>query len=1115
MEGWEERRSPDEAGSAEQRLDLHLGGVARVLGQAGERRLERKDAGLLAWLALTGPAPRNRVAGLLWPGGDDRLARSNLRQRLSRLRRSHPALVVDQAQLLRLGEAVHIHPPGVGEAALLAAFDYDDCPEFDTWLQAQRQRARQTLGTAARERAVAAMEAGDLDSALDAAGALVAADADSEEALRLLMEVYYLRGDTGLALEAFDRCREMLRRSFGVAPSALTLALGQRIQEASHRPGAPAPGPGPLPTQQRLPPTLMRPPRLVGRDAALARVQQVLAQGQCLWVAGASGLGKTRLLAEACTALNVTPLPTRADDRTLPFAAARRWLQARWAGRWQAMDEEPRLHCMRLAEPGSDQQPGLAAGPELQRFLALVAAGLRSGPSPRAALVIDDLQFADDDSLALVAALLDQHTAAASTEEPPAALVLAAREEDHAPWLQPLRERFETLSLPPLDTPTLAQLVVSLGLPPLAEAAQAGLIAHSQGRPAALLELLKAAWRRDARSLDDGITALLRQSLAQHLQDRIATLSPPARELLRRMAVAGDAAPATLLDGAAALLDEARAAGIVHEQAFAHDQLRETLLASLAPAEQAQLSLAVANCLVQAGSGPALRVARLLQAGGDAQGAVPHLVQAARESPLAAQSSALWAEAAAQWADQAAPARAFACWFECWRQQEQTRHADPETTVAALQGLRAHACSDGERLLLAACTAVERLGRREFDQACAEIEAAPWPTGAALAATDRALLARALPLIASAYHRAGRSAELLPQLQAMAALVGGEDAEAASQAEAALGSTWLGAGQPARSAQHYERAVALSRRCGDVALEYRHRCTMTAAYLRCGRFDDALGNAMAIAGLAVRTGLEEGRHAESERAALTLYLGRFGESLQLHAAMKRYLQRRGEASGAEVELSLSGVYLHLGRPDLALQALQAISENELMPILRLAWHLQQAVTRELLGLDAEPCWQACERHRERSLHVERLRHQLWRARALAPAAAAREAQAVAQAAEAVHHWHLVRSALTAQAEALLLAGRPRRAAAVADAALASAPHTDLWTGWPVETAWVAYRARLAAGREAAALESLRRGWQWLQDRLAADVPAEFQASFIAGVPLNRALADAARQAGLA
>ena len=71
-----------------------------------------RDAALLAWLALEGPTPRNRLAALLWPDSPAETARNALRQRLFQLKRQFgdallalraqglPMLVAEQNRIL-------------------------------------------------------------------------------------------------------------------------------------------------------------------------------------------------------------------------------------------------------------------------------------------------------------------------------------------------------------------------------------------------------------------------------------------------------------------------------------------------------------------------------------------------------------------------------------------------------------------------------------------------------------------------------------------------------------------------------------------------------------------------------------------------------------------------------------------------------------------------------------------------------------------------------------------------------------------------------------------------------------------------------------------------------
>src|SRR5260370_42435472 len=73
------------------RYKLSLLGSFALSGPDGSVDLSRKKlVGLLAYLALTGPAPRSRdnLVGLLWGSHFEVQARQNLREALFRLRRA-------------------------------------------------------------------------------------------------------------------------------------------------------------------------------------------------------------------------------------------------------------------------------------------------------------------------------------------------------------------------------------------------------------------------------------------------------------------------------------------------------------------------------------------------------------------------------------------------------------------------------------------------------------------------------------------------------------------------------------------------------------------------------------------------------------------------------------------------------------------------------------------------------------------------------------------------------------------------------------------------------------------------------------------------------------------
>lgn len=313
-------------------VTLNLLGTPSLVVGGRVRLLERKAAGVLAYVCLEGQVTRERVAGLLWPSVPNHSARNNLRQVLWRLR-SYGDLVVGEP-LLAL--AAHVHadvtasllaasalpasgPAGLGEpdleqpgweGELLAGKDFSDCPAFEEWLLAERERFRALRRDALWQRCRADQAAGDLGGALRRAARLLELDPLSEPAYRLIMTLHVGRGDRAAALEAFYACRETLRRELGVSPTPETLALADGIRSAS---GVDTPGLPTAPTWQ---------PPLVGREAEWTRLNAALDAGQNVIVSGPPGVGKTRLLREVLRARGpVLCLASRPNDEAVPYLA--------------------------------------------------------------------------------------------------------------------------------------------------------------------------------------------------------------------------------------------------------------------------------------------------------------------------------------------------------------------------------------------------------------------------------------------------------------------------------------------------------------------------------------------------------------------------------------------------------------------------------------------------------------------------------------------------------------------------------------------------------------------------------------------------------------------------
>lgn len=220
----------------------------------------RKTRALLAVIALSAPRPalRGRLAELLWSRRPEEQARASLRQEIHRLlealaltgtdiltiTRDHLALRpgtvwVDVDEVLR---ATTAEPASLSllDGELLEDLDGVD-PAFDAWLTAERERVRDR----ARNLAEALLrERAEPEAAIPAAQQLLSIDRAHEGAWRALMRAHAARGERGMAIQAYERCRAVLADLLDAAPSAETQRLLVEIRgagKAGLRHGAPEP----------------------------------------------------------------------------------------------------------------------------------------------------------------------------------------------------------------------------------------------------------------------------------------------------------------------------------------------------------------------------------------------------------------------------------------------------------------------------------------------------------------------------------------------------------------------------------------------------------------------------------------------------------------------------------------------------------------------------------------------------------------------------------------------------------------------------------------------------------------------------------------------------------
>lgn len=224
----------------------------------------RKTRALLAVIALSSPRPalRGRLAELLWSRRPEEQARASLRQEIHRLLETlAPAgteiLMVTRDHLsLRPGvvwiDVEEVMKATTEQPASLSLLDGDLLedldgidPTFDAWLTTERERLRDR----ARNVAEALLrEQVEPEAAIPAAQRLLQIDRAHEGAWRALMRAHAARGERGMAIQAYDRCRAVLADLLDAAPSPETQKLLAEIRGPSGsrmplRPPAPPPQP--------------------------------------------------------------------------------------------------------------------------------------------------------------------------------------------------------------------------------------------------------------------------------------------------------------------------------------------------------------------------------------------------------------------------------------------------------------------------------------------------------------------------------------------------------------------------------------------------------------------------------------------------------------------------------------------------------------------------------------------------------------------------------------------------------------------------------------------------------------------------------------------------------
>jgi DNA-binding SARP family transcriptional activator len=1088
-------------------MQLNLAREFRLVAPDGQAHaLAPLDAALLAWLALQGPTPRARLAQLLWPDKDGEAARNSLRQRLFQLRKGTGVELVVGSAVLTLAQGVQ-HDLDAADTVLgHATGDSLAAGEFASWLDAERARRRNRVRQQLVEHCDAASAAREWGQALVHARELLALEPLSEDAHRRLMQLHYLAGDRAAALQAFDLCEQQLKDELGARPSAETLALLATIE--NDRAAAGPLGARPL----RVPASVQRPPRLVGRDEAWSALQLAWEGGHTPFVCGEAGMGKSRLVSDFAKARGASlVVGARPGDSDVVYASASRLLRA-WPK--AGLDSMPAALLAELALLLPELGTPATAAPEHQRtrLFNAVAALVDHPEAGVQGIVFDDLHFADPASLELLRYTATQSRlhwlfAARKAELPAAAraLVDATAEAGTA----------VTVNLLPLDVAQIAELVDSLAIEGLDGAAAApALLRATGGNPMFMLETVKV-WLTQGGPEDPqpaaGAAAFPVRLPALHnvaslIERRISRLSPQAVQLARCAAVA---APDFSIELASHVLGartleladpwaELESAHVLRDGAFAHDLIYESALASVPLPVARQLHAEIAAFLAGRQGEPARIAHHWLAAGLEIQ-ALDALVAAAETAKigLRKREEIELRERACALAEQLNQHDlAFDCAlvnFEALMVVDRTQVDDtlfarldrlartPRQRLRTLLAQADHLMSTG-RLVQAAplFEAAAELARTQDDLA-SEVEAL---RGAAACASYSGDSARAVSLLRPVLPRvlepSSAQVDRMSYFNDFACCLDNAD-------------------QPQEALEFHRRALSLAlqaRRldtasicCGNVALSLKSAGRVQAAFdsvLQARRYAQAFDEAQGAAYM-----------LDTMSLALLRDLGRYGEALR--ASELAALSMAQNPGRAPVLLGHQAwLWLQLGQHARARQALDAARAQPVAPLLRA--RLSQLEGRLLLAL-SQPGWtQAFEQAQAEAPLTGRALMQglvaLDHARTLPAAAAQAACEAVAQRFMSLRYDGGALTARLRGAAFALEAADARGALAHVQAVMASDPAIVADDLAPAERWLIVARAFDAVGLLQQARAAAESGRDWVLQTAQTQVPAEFSESFL-------------------
>ena len=275
-------------------------------------RAPPKTLPLLALLLVRdGAWTRESLAFALWPDCGDAEARANVRRHLHQLTTVLPPAPRDRPWIVTEGAHVRWNADADAEVDLVrfrAAYTEGDFAAAarayggellagvnDDCVLQVRESLRAQYVDALLRALDKARDEGDERAAIGFADRVLLDDPWREDALRAAMSARFALGDRAGAVAQYERFRDQLRAELDVTPAPETAALYDVIRRDAVAPRAQV-----SVRFRELP--------FAGRERALGSLLRRWEQagdgnGTTVFVVGAAGIGKTRLIAEACSAI--------------------------------------------------------------------------------------------------------------------------------------------------------------------------------------------------------------------------------------------------------------------------------------------------------------------------------------------------------------------------------------------------------------------------------------------------------------------------------------------------------------------------------------------------------------------------------------------------------------------------------------------------------------------------------------------------------------------------------------------------------------------------------------------------------------------------------------------